>query len=65
MKVVNEYYAVYHTEESDGYDICIKDSCGRYALISKEDIESLVEDLVRFLQHEDSLVSVHKPFGEL
>jgi len=49
MKVVNENYAVYHTEESDGFDICIKDSINRFTLIPVDDIENLIEDLVRFI----------------
>jgi len=65
MKVVNDYYAIYHTEESEGYDICIKDSCDRFALISKDDVENLIEDLVRFMNHRFETESVFKKFGEL
>jgi hypothetical protein len=65
MKVVNDYYAIYHTEESEGFDICIKDSCDRFALISKDDVENLIEDLVRFMNYRFETESVFTKFGEL
>ena len=65
MKVVNKHYAIYHTDESEGLDICIKDSCDRFALISKDDVENLIEDLVRFMNHRFETDSVLKKFGDL
>ena len=65
MKIVNEYYAIYHTDESEGFDICIKDSCDRFALISRDDVENLIEDLVRFMNYRFETESVFKKFGEL
>ena len=65
MKVVNKHYAIYHTDESEGLDICIKDSCDRFALISKDDVENLIEDLVRFMNHRFETDSVFKKFGDL
>ena len=65
MKIVNDYYAIYHTDESGGLDICIKDSCDRFALISKDDVENLIEDLVRFMNHSFETDTVFKKFGDL
>lgn len=65
MKIVREYYAIYHTQESDGLDICIKDSCDRWTLISVEELEEFIEDLVAFVGYENKLISVRKPFEEL
>ena len=65
MKVVNDYYAIYHTDESEGLDICIKDSCDRFALISKDDVENLIEDLVRFMNYRFETESVFKKFEDL
>ena len=63
MKVVNQYYAVYHTKEGEGYDICIKDSCDRYALISVDQVDELIEDLVKFSNYDAD--SVFTRFGAL
>jgi hypothetical protein len=66
MKIVRNYYAVYHTDESDGLDICIKDSCGRYALIgSGEELEELIEDLVAMSLAKYETGSVFTEFSEL
>jgi hypothetical protein len=66
MKIVRDFYAVYHTDESDGYDICIKDACDRYALFgSGEELDMLIEDLVRISQARFDTDSVFKKFEEL
>jgi hypothetical protein len=66
MKIVREYYAIYHTDESEGYDICIKDSCDRYALLGGgEELDQLIEDLVTISLAKHELDSVFKRFEEL
>jgi hypothetical protein len=66
MKIVRDFYAVYHTDESDGYDICIKDACDRYALFgSGEELDMLIEDLVRISQASNETASVFTEFEEL
>jgi hypothetical protein len=66
MKIIRNYYAVYHTDESDGLDICIKDSCNRYALFgSGEELEMLIEYLVRISQASFETDSAFRKFEEL
>ena len=65
MKVVNDYYAIYHTSESEGYDICIKDSCNRFTLLTADQVEEVIEDLVRFMNYRFETESVQTKFEDL
>ena len=58
-------YAIYHTAESDGDDVCIKDDIGRFALIPVDYLEEFVEDLVMFMNQRWEKASVTTPFNKL
>jgi hypothetical protein len=65
MKIVRDYYAVYHTDESSGDDICIKDNIGRYTIVNLADLDQLVEDLVRVILAPPETESVLTEFKNL
>jgi len=60
MLLKTEHFAVYHTNESDGMDLCIKDDCGRFALINEDSIGKLIDILLQFEHKETYPVNMRK-----
>ena len=65
MIIKEKEFAVYHTSESDGSDICIKDPSNRFVLIYEDSIEDLIEVLVRFANKQWDNKSVSVRFEDL
>jgi len=65
MIIKRNTYAIYHTSNSDGMDICIKDDLNRFAILSTDDINDLIEDLVRISMAGNNLAAVSTRFEDL
>jgi hypothetical protein len=65
MIIKRDTYAVYHTSNSDGFDICIKDDLSRFAILSTDDINELIEDLVRIAMAGNDLADAKTRFEDL
>lgn len=65
MIIKRDTYAIFHTRESDGEDICIMDDIGRKALIPVSVLEDLLEDVVLFANQRWETASVTTKFGDL
>lgn len=61
--IKTKYFAVFHTSESNGMDICIKDSCDRMVLINTNEVDLLLEAIVA--ESYGGLVSVKDSFETL
>ena len=51
MVVRRHEYAIYNTMESDGDEVCITDSLGRYFLIHTDDWSQFVQDIINYNPH--------------
>jgi hypothetical protein len=65
MIIKRNTYAVFHTSNSDGMDICIKDDVDRFAVINVDNLNNLIEDLVRISMASNTLASVKTRFQDL
>jgi hypothetical protein len=65
MIIKRDTYAIFHTRESDGEDICIMDDVGRTALIPVSSLEDILEDIVLFANQRWETASVSTKFGDL
>jgi hypothetical protein len=65
MIIKRDTYAIYTTEESSGYDICIKDESDGYILIYKDYLEDLLADIVFLLSSPERHCSVKTKFEDI
>jgi hypothetical protein len=65
MIIKRATYAIYHTSNSDGMDICIKDDLSRFAILSTDDVNDLIEDLVRISMAGNNLADAKTKFEDL
>jgi len=65
MRIVSSDLITFKTSNSDGEDICIKDSCDRYTLVSRDDIPMLIEVLSEYMAETEKLFSASTPFDAI
>lgn len=63
--IKHESFAVYSSTESGGKDIVIKDNIDRYVLVSEEDLNDLIESLVKQALNMRGEASAKTPFVAL